>query len=94
MGASDVDGDTLTVSLPTATGQGTITGPDAGGEYTYTAGSAFTGVETIRVTVSDGNGGSVTRDVSFDVVGGEPQRLIAAALPFCRAHLALPARPP
>ncbi|MEZ5926738.1 MAG: tandem-95 repeat protein [Hyphomicrobiaceae bacterium] len=69
--ASDVDGDTLTYSVPTsgtgAPSRGTVSINAATGEYVYTPGADFHGTDTFTVTVSDGNGGSVEQVVTVTV---------------------------
>ena len=64
--ASDLEGDTLsyTPTSPTPAG-GTVSCTDA--DCTYTPASGFFGPDSFDVTVSDGNGGSVTVSVGVSV---------------------------
>ncbi|MDT7834249.1 Ig-like domain-containing protein [Aquabacterium sp. OR-4] len=63
---SDADGDTLSVSAASA-GHGSVSiGP--GGVLQYTPAAHFHGSDTITYTVSDGQGGSSTAQVSVTVV--------------------------
>lgn len=63
--AVDPDGDKLTYTA-TAALHGTITG-GTNGVFIYTPNVNFTGPDSIRVTVSDGRGGSVTQSISIGV---------------------------
>ncbi|MFM2477038.1 Ig-like domain-containing protein [Celerinatantimonas sp. MCCC 1A17872] len=63
--ASDVEGDTLTVTTASAT-NGTVT-INADGTITYTPDANFNGSDTITYTVSDGNGGTTTVTVAVSV---------------------------
>jgi len=63
---TDIDGDTLTVTSATAN-NGTVT-INAGGTLTYVGNQDFNGTEIITYTIDDGNGGTDTATVTFDVV--------------------------
>ncbi|WP_103103015.1 retention module-containing protein, partial [Pseudomonas sp. LFM046] len=64
--ASDLDGDSLTYTVGTSPAHGSVTfGTD--GAYTYTPGTDFNGSDSFTVTVSDGNGGTVTSTVNVTV---------------------------
>lgn len=63
--ASDVDGDTLTYSAGAA-GHGVVTG-GANGVFTYKPTKGYYGADSFVVTVSDGQGGTVTQTVKVDV---------------------------
>ncbi|ARJ67778.1 hypothetical protein WV31_20015 [Magnetospirillum sp. ME-1] len=63
--ASDIDGDTLSVSGLSAT-NGTIT-QNADGTYTFTPNADFHGEVDLTYTISDGNGGTTQGTASFDV---------------------------
>jgi hypothetical protein len=74
-GASDPDGDTLTVvatsgapvsSGTTATGLGTIT-INSDGTVTYRPNSGFVGTDTFTVVIADGYGGTATGTVTVTV---------------------------
>ena len=59
--ATDVDGDTLTYTVVSGPNQGTLTSFNtATGAYTYAPDANYYGPDEFNVTVSDGNGGSVT----------------------------------
>ena len=65
-GASDVDGDTLTlasVGTPSNGGSALI----QNGQISYTPASGFFGAETVSFTVSDGEGGETTATLSVTV---------------------------
>ena len=64
--ATDVDGDTLTFSKATNPSHGTVT-VSAAGAYTYTPAANYFGPDSFTYTVSDGNGGTVTKTVTIDV---------------------------
>ncbi|MGQ0455520.1 MAG: tandem-95 repeat protein [Hyphomicrobium sp.] len=64
--ATDVDGDTLTYSLATAPTNG-VAVVNSNGTYTYTPNANYNGPDSFTFTVSDGNGGFVTRTVSITV---------------------------
>ncbi|MDX5695617.1 tandem-95 repeat protein, partial [Brenneria sp. L4-2C] len=65
--ASDVDGDTLNYTVGEQPKNGTLTLDPATGEYTYTPTASFNGNDSFSVTVSDGNGGTVSSTVSIGV---------------------------
>ncbi|MEA5501922.1 Ig-like domain-containing protein, partial [Halotia wernerae UHCC 0503] len=68
LAASDVDGDALTFALAPggAPAHGTLTiQPD--GSYTYSPAANFNGTDAFTYTVSDGNGGTVTKTVALDI---------------------------
>ncbi len=66
--ATDIDGDTLTFSVPVsgAPQHGSVT-VAADGSYTYVPESNFNGTDTFTYTVSDGKGGTTTGTISVDV---------------------------
>ena len=64
--ASDLDGDVLSFGADDPA-NGDIAG-GTGGVFVYTPDPGFTGTETVTVTVSDGRGGTATRDVSVEVI--------------------------
>ncbi len=64
--ATDVDGDTLTFTKATDPTHGTVT-VNTDGTYTYTPDANYFGPDSFTYTVSDGNGGTVTKTVSIDV---------------------------
>ena len=65
--ASDLDGDTLAYSLVTAPVNGSVTVDPATGAFIYTPDVNFNGTDSFIVTVSDGQGGSVSSTVTIGV---------------------------
>ncbi|MBU2582411.1 MAG: VCBS domain-containing protein, partial [Alphaproteobacteria bacterium] len=64
--AEDADGDPLRYSLLTAPNNGSVSvAPDGG--YRYVPANGFSGRDTFRVLVDDGNGGTVSMLVTIDV---------------------------
>ncbi|MBU5616083.1 tandem-95 repeat protein, partial [Psychrobacter sp. TAE2020] len=64
--ATDVDGDTLTYTLGTAAANGKVViGKD--GSYTYTPNANFNGTDSFTYTVSDGQGGLITKTANITV---------------------------
>lgn len=70
-GATDADGDALTIrSVPATSAKGgTIVGPDAAGAYAYTPPPGFSGEDWIDFEITDGNGNVVIRRVVINVAG-------------------------
>ena len=66
--AADIDGDTLSFSVPVsgAPQHGSVT-VAADGSYTYTPNANFNGTDSFTYTVSDGKGGTATGTISVDV---------------------------
>ena len=68
-GASDVDGDGLSViDLGVNDGEGTLTGPDTDGNYTYQPAADFSGSVSLNYNVTDG-AASVPQTASIAVAG-------------------------
>ena len=65
---SDPDGDELTVTLNNTPANGTAQATD-GNQIKYIPDADFDGENTVTYTVSDGNGGTDTAEVTFDVTG-------------------------
>lgn len=65
--ASDVDGDTLTWTLAQGPAHGALSINSATGAFTYTPNANYSGGDSFKVTVSDGNGGSAEQAVSVSV---------------------------
>ncbi|MEL4896890.1 Ig-like domain-containing protein, partial [Crocosphaera sp. Alani8] len=63
---SDGDGDDLTVEIDSDVTDGDLT-LNSDGSFSYTPDQDFTGVDSFSYTVSDGNGGTATADVSINV---------------------------
>lgn len=69
IGASDVDGDTLTYSEKPGFGpaNGTVAFNQGAGTFTYTPAANFNGSDSFTVVVSDGNGGTAEQVVAVTV---------------------------
>ncbi|HEX8525977.1 tandem-95 repeat protein [Allosphingosinicella sp.] len=69
IGASDVDGDTLTYSVKTGGegAHGSVTFNQAAGTFTYTPAANFNGPDSFTILISDGNGGTAEQVVSVTV---------------------------
>ncbi|WP_157888275.1 cadherin-like domain-containing protein, partial [Neptunicoccus sediminis] len=78
--ATDVDGDSLTFALNTAATNGTAS-VAADGSYTYTAAANFFGSDSFSYSVSDGNGGTVTKTVLVDVASVNDAPVLVGAIP-------------
>lgn len=65
--AHDDDGDTLTYSVPSTTGNGHVDIDSATGHYTYTPHDDHVISDGFTVTVDDGHGGTATYDVDIDI---------------------------
>ena len=63
---SDPDGDTLTLDSASDPAHGTIT-DNGDGTYTYTPDPDYNGPDSVTYTISDGNGGTDTATVTFNV---------------------------
>ncbi|MBD2840631.1 cadherin-like domain-containing protein, partial [Erythrobacter rubeus] len=74
--ASDPDGDPLSVIIATVDVGEVVINPD--GTLTYTPPDGFTGIATIRYTISDGNGGFVnsTATVNISAAGADLTALL------------------
>ncbi|MEC9346811.1 MAG: Ig-like domain-containing protein [Pseudomonadota bacterium] len=77
-GASDIDGDTLTVVSASAA-NGTVV-IEADGTITYTPDADFNGPDTITYTISDGNGGTDTAEVAISVSAVNDGPVVGAGL--------------
>ena len=71
LAATDVDGDALTYTVSGAPANGSLA-IDADGNWTYTPADLFMGADSAEITVSDGNGGTVTTALNFDVQVSAP----------------------
>ena len=68
-GASDIDGDALSITdLVVNGGEGTLTGPDGDGNYSYQPGADFSGNVSLNYNVTDG-GASVPQTATVAVAG-------------------------
>lgn len=64
VGASDIDGDTLTYTLSTAAEHGTLN-IDVNGSWKYAANEGYMGTDSAVITIDDGNGGVITQTLNF-----------------------------
>jgi VCBS repeat-containing protein len=67
IGASDVDGDTLSYAIKAGAANGTVALDQSNGTYTYTPDANFNGTDSFTIVVSDGNGGTTEQVVSVTV---------------------------
>jgi VCBS repeat-containing protein len=69
IGASDVDGDSLTYSVKPGAGaaNGSVSFDQASGTYTYTPNANFNGSDSFTIVIDDGNGGTAEQVVSVTV---------------------------
>jgi VCBS repeat-containing protein len=69
VGASDIDGDTLSYSVKPGAGaaNGTVSFSQANGTYTYTPNADFSGTDSFVILISDGMGGTAEQAVSVSV---------------------------
>jgi hypothetical protein len=65
---TDVDGDNLTIVAVTQGANGTVNIAGSGKTLSYKPRNGFSGNDTFRYTVSDGNGGSATATVTVNVL--------------------------
>ena len=77
--ASDVDGDTLAYAVSSAAAHGAVIINAATGAYTYTPAANYNGADSFEVTISDGNGGTVTQTISVGVTAVNDTPVVAAA---------------
>ena len=66
--ATDIDGDNLSYIITTAAANGTVNIDPDTGTFTYTPNANYNGSDSFIVTVTDGNGGSVTSVITVDVL--------------------------
>jgi len=66
VGASDEDGDTLTYTVTTDAVHGTLS-VDENGIWTYNVEGTYIGEDSAVIAVDDGNGGTVTKTLNFNV---------------------------
>ncbi|MFA0117704.1 VCBS domain-containing protein, partial [Vibrio breoganii] len=91
---TDVEGDTLSYSTPSLSGQyGSLTLDSSTGDYVYTPNShpqgltynasshTYTGQDTFEVKVSDGHGGEATKYITFGVVASVSGPVVAGGQP-------------
>ncbi len=65
--ATDVDGDTLAYTVSGQPANGTVTLNPATGGFVYTPNANYNGSDSFVVTISDGNGGTVTSRINVGV---------------------------
>ncbi|WP_152552562.1 cadherin-like domain-containing protein, partial [Mangrovibacter sp. MFB070] len=83
-GATDPDGDTVTVSSASA-GHGTVV-INGDGTVTYTPAANYNGSDVITYTLSDGNGGTVTSTVAITVTAVNDAPLAGSVTPQTTAE--------
>ncbi|MGM8227656.1 retention module-containing protein [Cellvibrio sp. ARAG 10.3] len=66
--ATDIDSDNLSYTVTTAAANGTVNIDPDTGTFTYTPNANYNGSDSFIVTVTDGNGGSVTSAITVDVL--------------------------
>jgi len=66
VGATDIDGDTLTYTISAEATHGTLN-VDANGVWNYSATDGYMGTDSAIMTIDDGNGGIITQTLNFDV---------------------------
>ncbi|MDO9208310.1 MAG: Ig-like domain-containing protein, partial [Sulfuricurvum sp.] len=71
VGATDIDGDTLTYTVSTATAHGTLSVNEVG-EWSYLATDGYMGNDSAIITIDDSNGGVITQTLNFDVKVSAP----------------------
>jgi hypothetical protein len=69
---SDPDGDMITVVASTDPVNGTVTGVNADGSFTYTPDPGYLGSDSFTVTIEDDLGAQDTSTVTIDVVDPDP----------------------
>jgi VCBS repeat-containing protein len=69
IGASDIDGDSLSYSqkVGASAAHGSVSFNNAAGTYTYTPNANYNGSDSFTIVVSDGNGGTAEQVVSVNV---------------------------
>lgn len=65
LSASDVDGDTLSYTLSTNPTHGTLTLDQTTGEWSYESLFGYIGSDSATISVSDGQGGVITKELTF-----------------------------
>src|SRR5574344_573416 len=78
-GASDLDGDELTITTATNGDHGTVEIVD--GKLVYTPAENYNGTDKISYTISDGNGGEITKELTINIesVNDKPVATIITA---------------
>ena len=76
--ATDVDGDTLNYTLLTNPAHGKLT-LDQNGQWNYESISGYIGNDSATISVSDGNGGIVTKNLNFTVKADNNDKLFGSA---------------
>ena len=65
LNANDVDGDTLSYTLSTNPTHGTLTLDQTTGEWSYESLFGYIGSDSATISVSDGKGGVITKELTF-----------------------------
>ena len=71
VGATDIDGDTLTYTVSTATAHGTLSVNEVG-EWSYLTTDGYMGSDLAIITIDDANGGVITQTLNFNVQVSAP----------------------
>ncbi|QQD18850.1 tandem-95 repeat protein [Spongiibacter nanhainus] len=67
IGATDANGDTLSYEITASPDNGSVESTGVPGEFEYTPNANFFGSDSFTVTVTDGNGGTVTQTVNLTI---------------------------
>lgn len=79
---SDPDGDPLSLdSIATGPANGTVALSGGGDSYTYTPDAGFTGTDTFSYTMTDGNGGFATAEVTITISEEDEPRIDTDVFP-------------
>jgi VCBS repeat-containing protein len=77
LSGQDIDGDTLTFTLTTAPGHGSLS-LHSDGTYTYVPDANFNGFDFFYYTIDDGHGGAIHSNLSIQVDGTNDAPTVAA----------------
>jgi hypothetical protein len=67
LGVSDPQGEPLTIAVSTAPTDGTLTGPDAAGQFAYTPAAHFQGTDSFGVSIADPDGLTTVATVTIAI---------------------------
>jgi trimeric autotransporter adhesin len=71
VGASDIDGDTLSYTVSTEASHGTLSVNESG-VWNYAAADGYMGTDSAVIAIDDGNGGVITQTLNFDIKVSAP----------------------